>query len=183
MRDLNFLGIRRWHNRPFPKFTNAAVLAFEKYFGVDLPRDYVEFLRFANGGTLEMREYADPVTGSVGGLDNFYGLGNSEEAQRAEANGTLDYGNLWGETTFFKLHLLTEGVGVPFGSDGGGNRLFLDYRDPAICVSRFVIATRAAYRIAPTFDKFLDMLHAETDFAKGKRIGLDHEVRIAEPDQ
>ena len=165
MRDLNSLGIRHpRYRKSFPPITDAGIRAFERYFGINLPADYVEFLHFTNGGTPRTREYDDPVTGGVGGFDYFYGLGSAEENERIERTGKWDYGNLWGETRSFNRHLLTgdRTFGVPFAADGGGNTLFFDYRQASRCVSQFVLATRLTYQLFPTFSDFLDMLHPPT---------------------
>jgi hypothetical protein len=168
MRDPGTLGVKPFgKRRPFPQVREESIREFEKAFGVALPKSYLQLLRFANGGSLALCEYDDPVMGGKGGVNDFYGVGSRLEDKVAEATGTWDNGNLWGETRMFKRHMLAEG-GVPFARDGGDNQLFLDYRERAQpFVSRFILSGRLAYRLAGSFDEFIDMLHEKTRLADG----------------
>ena len=150
MRNLTELGFREWNKRPFPRFTDATLRSFEEHFAIRLPDDYLSFICFANGGTFDICQYDDPVTGGIGEVNDFYGLGSRESNEKASTNGKWEYGNLWGETQSFNMYLLKgdRTTGVPFARDGGGNKLFLDYRGTNVSVSRLVSATHATYRLA-----------------------------------
>jgi hypothetical protein len=167
MKDLRSLGIKPFgKQRPFPKVSEEAIREFEKAFNVVLPDSYLKLLRFANGGSLELCEYDDPVTSGIGGINDFYGVGDRKENEKAEAMGKWEYGNLWGETMAFKKYMLAQG-GIPFARDGGDNQLFFDYRELSPpCISRFILSGRTAYRLAESFDAFVDMLHAKSSLPK-----------------
>jgi hypothetical protein len=161
MRDLTALGARPFgKNRPFPAFAESALREFELAFHVQLPAEFVRFLRFANGGALELCVYDDP-SGGIGGINDFYGIGRREDDNQAATGGSWEYGNLWGETRAFRQYQF-QGSGIPFATDGGGNKLFLDYREESPCVSRLIAATLSTYRVAASFEKFLDMLRGKT---------------------
>lgn len=179
MRDLSQLGIKGFGERPFPAITDASVFDFERAFHVSLPRAYVQFLRFANGGSLELCVYDDPVSGGPGGINDFYGLGNREDDERARSLGKWDYGNLWGEARIFRK--FSPQPGIPFARDGGDNQLFLDYSEEIIRVSRLIFATKACYHIAQSFEEFLDLLRTRptVDRVRSK----NHEVRVRLPNK
>lgn len=158
MRDLMELGLKKYGNRPFPPFSDAQLREFEASFGVKLPADYISFLRFANGGTSRLSVYDDPAM-EWGEINDFYGLGRREGDEAAAKEGKWETGNLWGETRAFKIHLQQDRA-VPFGRDGGGNRLFINFRQADCGVSRLIVATRKDYRIAASFEEFIDMLRA-----------------------
>jgi len=185
MRDLSALGARPWAGRPFKGFPDAVLRDFESIFAISLPGDYVQFLRFANGGILDVCEYVDPVTNGIGVLNDFYGLGSRGTNEEMSKTGKWQYGNLWGETRSFNLNLLKGGrtLGVPFARDGGGNKCFLDYRDSLPCVSRLVVSTLHQYQLAPTFSAFLDLLRPATrqsnELVKGQK---SHKFRLGNPD-
>jgi hypothetical protein len=65
MRDLTTLGVKRYGMRPFPVFTASLLQESETVFPVKLPSDYIEFIRFANGGVLDACDYKDPSTGGL----------------------------------------------------------------------------------------------------------------------
>ena len=157
MRDLTQLGFRRYGGRPFPPFSDEMLHTFEAAFGVKLPDEYVQFLRFYNGGTLAMSAYDDPAMGE-GEFNDFYGLGNRESDDKAAAAGKWEYGNLWEETRIFRTYLLS-GRGVPFAQDGGSNQLYLDFSDVGAPINRLIVATKKSYPIATDFGTFVDMLH------------------------
>jgi len=109
-----------------------------------------------------MCEYDDKVTGGRGGINDFYGLGNRGADAEAATHDRWEFGNLWGETRVFHAHIAGP-IGVPISRDGGGNQLFLDYReDRTPCVSRSIIASRQFYRVAASFSELLDMLQLPT---------------------
>jgi SMI1 / KNR4 family (SUKH-1) len=95
VRDFRTLGIKPFgKQRPFPKFSDESLREFEAAFSITLPDSYVQFLRFANGGTLELYQYNDPATGGIEGINDFYGLGSRAEDEKAGASGKWEYGNL-----------------------------------------------------------------------------------------
>ena len=159
MRDLMGLGLRRYGSRPFPAFSDADITEFEKAFSSPLPSDYVQFLRVANGGTLDLCEYTDAMTLACGSINDFYGLGSRRKDEATAADGKWDIGNLWGETRVFRA-LLFGGIGVPIARDGGDNRLFLDFCVSPPVVKRLIVATRSTYNLAQNFAELVDMLHA-----------------------
>jgi len=174
MRDLRELGVAAFGKRPFPVITDAALREFERAFDVSLPASYVQFLHFANGGTLKLQEYDDPETGGIGGINDFYGLGSRDDDERARLSGKWDYGNLWGERRMFRQ--LCPKAGVPFARDGGDNQLFLDYSEPDVRVSRLIFETRTPYVIAQSFELFLQMLHLRSP--RPGRTRSSHTVRF-----
>jgi hypothetical protein len=171
MRDLTELGIKPYGTRPYPSFTDASLREFEDAYDVQLPPEYLKFLRFANGGALEVSEFTDPSTGQIGGINDFYGLGNRDNDERAAIDGKFDHGNLWGGTRIFRTQF--KHAGVPLARDGGGNRLFLDYRIDPACVTRLILATQQVYQIAPSFEQFLALLRPRTRLPK-----RNHRVQI-----
>jgi hypothetical protein len=160
MRDVSELGIKEFGSRPFPAVTEVSLREFECAFDVNLPESYVQFLRFANGGTLQMREYENPSTGERGGVNDFYGLGSREDDERALSLGKWDFGNLWGEARVFRE--FSPKPGIPFARDGGGNQLYLDYSQEIIQVSRLIFESKSSYHVAQSFEQFLDLLRIES---------------------
>ena len=180
MRDLTKLGIGAFGNRPFPSISEEALREFERAFDVSLPVSDIQFLRFANGGTLKVSDYDDPTTGGRGGINDFYGLGSREDDERALSLGKWDYGNLWGETRIFSK--VSPKLGIPFARDGGDNQLFLAYSEEIVRVSRLIFASRTCYRIAQSFEQFLDLLQVKSSApaSKGKR-SITRAVRLRLP--
>ena len=49
MRNLAELGFRKFGSRPFAPLVDNELREFEATFGISLPADYIQFLRFAMG--------------------------------------------------------------------------------------------------------------------------------------
>lgn len=74
-RHLAELQFKCYGTRPFPPFSDEALYAFQATFGVELPTDYVHFVRSHNGGAAALDMYNDPIVGGMGQVNDFYGLG------------------------------------------------------------------------------------------------------------
>jgi hypothetical protein len=159
MRKLEDVGLRaRWRGQ-YPLPTDSQIQQFEAEFGLNLPEDYVRFLKYLNGGRRpRLAHYVDPASGGIEGVEEFYGLGSKEadDAARRPNSRLWDAGNLWGETRMLRDVFGIQGV--PFAGDGGGNRLFLAYDARPSKICRLIIATRRTHDIAHTFAEFVDML-------------------------
>src|SRR5438270_626624 len=121
MRDLSELGIRPRRRNPYPAASVAQIAEFGRHFGISVPKSYAAFLMFANGGLPTLSVYDDP-NGGIGGVNDFYGLGQKSCDDQAAAIGKWDIGNLWGETRV--LRPLIGEMAIPFARDGGDNQLF-----------------------------------------------------------
>ncbi len=90
--------------------------ALEKNFGLIIPQEYLDLLRFSNGGHPELDCY-DPngqEDESSFAVNKFFHLDGDRDA----------FNNLWRETAVWRPYI---GDGsLPIASDGGGNILFLD---------------------------------------------------------
>ncbi|MGD0463216.1 MAG: SMI1/KNR4 family protein [Tepidisphaeraceae bacterium] len=162
MREFKELGVKPYgKRRPFAAFADDVLHEFEVAFDIRLPHSYVQFLRFSNGGALELAEFDDPVSGAVGGITNFYGLGSREDDETAAREGRWDFGSLWSETRAFRQYQFS-GRAVPIGENDCGDRVFLDFQVEPPRISQFFASTKATYPLASTFEKFLDMLHEKT---------------------
>lgn len=155
MRDLTELEIHPRRTKVYPPATEDQILAFERHFEVTLPGSFRTLLRFVNGGRPRLRVYDDPNGGS-GEIEDIYSLGSQAEAEKDALEGKLDLYNLWAETAVWRPHLGIQGV--PFGSDGGDNQLYLDCSTSPAQVKRMINATRKKYLIASSFESFVDML-------------------------
>ena len=79
MRELTELSIKPIGNhRPFRFPTDDNIREFEKVFGVKLPDDYIQFLRFKNDGTPKMN-FLNAGKGYT--LNDFFGLGDPQDIE------------------------------------------------------------------------------------------------------
>src|SRR5262245_52633494 len=94
---------------------------FEMYFGVELPGDYVKFLRHSNGGHPELDAYVplESTDSELEGVSHFYYLDDDQQGLEG----------LWGETKVWR-DVLSPDI-VPIADDGLGNQILLSFdQDP-----------------------------------------------------
>jgi hypothetical protein len=176
MIDFTELGPKPSKNRPFAAFSNVLLNEFETTFGIVLPNEYVDFLRFQNGGKLDLSEYEDENAGTFGRVSDFYGLGSRADDEAERACGRWQFSNLWGETRMFRE--LFGILGVPIARDAGDNQLFLDFRNEPPSIGRMVFAEKRSYRLADTFNEFLGKLRARNPLTRHKQNSGQRQLKI-----
>lgn len=132
----------------------AEILAFEKFSGVNLPKDYCGFLLKNNGGRPHPRFF--PIIGfggnSFGQVQDFFGIGDS----------FVSCDLSWNLTSYRKNLGLDF---LPIACEDGGNLICICVAEPLkgwvvywdVSVERPGI-NRGIYKIAKSFDGFLDLL-------------------------
>ena len=152
MRNLHELNINEGGEpvrRPPP--SDAALGHFERRFGLSVPDDLVQLLKFSNGGHPELN--ALDADGEFA-VDTIYHLAEEEEDDDTES---LEFATeQW--RPILGIHAL------PFARDGGGNQFFLDLAasPPAvkICLhdEEFKVVP-----LAPSFEDFVARLKVDPD--------------------
>lgn len=146
-----------WDSPP-EKPANAAMLrAIEHATNCHFPADFRAMFLTMHGGTPACRSFAyqDPDIGTVGAaIGTFLSLDPTSPIYIPRVISTVDAG------------ILPRGV-IPFGEDGGGDLMALDFRTSAEAPSVVYVALadadedgsgRNVYLLAPTFSAFLSML-------------------------
>lgn len=152
MRNLDEIGIRQRPSvgsRGAP--TDLEIAEFERALSVQLPADYVNFLRFCNGGHPRLEFCPLGASDSNWGVcaSIFYFLNSSEKDQTE---------NLWYESELHKA-LLGDGL-VPIADDGCGNLIVLDCGESPPSVKTLIddTASNGLTQVAPTSADLVDML-------------------------
>lgn len=156
MRDLSELNINvggKPVRRRAP--TRDDIESFQKHFGIRLPEDYLDLLRFSNGGCPEL-DCIDPV-GRPGAeriaVNHFCYLDDDER--------WVDW-SLWQATEEWRPVLGKNSF--PFARTGCGDPIFLDLRTSPPSVKRCIHDDCfAIVGIAPSFEVFIDGLFADPD--------------------
>ncbi len=156
MRDLSELGLTPHVKGKQPKLKLAAIRDFEIYFGVILPKEYVQFLLFRNGGSPKLRCYK-VQNGVDGRLGRFFYLGEPETQPARPVRDGWDSENLWAETRVRRPLIGTRGV--PIASNGGGDIVFLDYTADSPSVAELGGDDRLTRKVAVSFPDFIDSLY------------------------
>lgn len=133
--------------------SNEEINNFEKLLGVKLPEDYLEFLRFSNGGHPELDSFLPENADADNrwAINRFYSLGAGYEPEDLK----FVYDNwksILGERCF------------PIAADGGGNQLYLDMANGGcvgICIHDQGFKRRLA---AESFSEFIDKLERNTEY-------------------
>lgn len=150
MRNLSELNINEC-GKPVGRATpsDRVIDAFESYFSLKLPLDYVALLRYANGGHPELDTF-EPV-GRPGtarwAVNRFHYLNEDKNSPSS----------LWKATETWQ-HILGRDA-LPFASDGGGNLFFLDLKTtPAVVKVCIHDENFRVVDLAPSFEVFIDGL-------------------------
>jgi cell wall assembly regulator SMI1 len=154
MRDLSELNLNEGGEpvkRPPP--SRDVIAAFEREFGVTLPADYLDLLRFSNGGCPELDVPTLP-DGSLSdcSVDRFYHLDEDRE----------DGSSLWRTTRDWRAVLGDKKI--PFADDGTGNEFVLDLNQEPASVS--ICLHEEGFELeplAPSFAAFIDSLDIDPD--------------------
>ena len=158
MRNAKDLGWRpRWSD-PFGPPDAANMRDFERAFNLRLPKEYREFLKECNGGRLQAR-YVNADGRTLCEINDLFGLGSRKRDDLARGKSSWDQLNLWGEVRVFRRALGEQCL--PIAKDGGGNLIYLDLTTDPASVWRYVVSEQERYRLAPSFEAFLDMLSTE----------------------
>lgn len=151
MRDLKELKIRSYGNsRPYAPPTKELIGEFQLRFGVKLPPEYAEFLKFKNGGSPTMDRLS--VGGTTYAVNDFYGLANSEPPQDV-----WDEGNLWFETRLWREAVLGSSD-VPIARDSGGGQFYLSCTDRNAPVHFIRRESGTSIQLSRSFEAFIDGL-------------------------
>jgi len=130
------------------------IQAFQTYFRVELPDEYLHLLRYSNGGHPEL-DSIQPI-GSCGtawwSVDHFYHL-DADDSSAA---------SLW--VAMERWRPILGATAIPFAADGGGNQFFLDLSvsppTVKVCVHDECCST---VDLAPSFGAFIDALARHPD--------------------
>jgi hypothetical protein len=139
-------------DRPPP--TVEIVSAFEREFNVSLPLDYLEFLKFSNGGYPGLDSLRDPDTGDLSGwyIEVFYHLSDDQ----------TDSNSLW--LSMRNCRWMLEGNHIPFGIDGTGNIFILDTSTtPATVLVCDMDDNRELIKLASSFEDFINRLEIDPE--------------------
>ena len=130
---------RKAHWDRVPPASESAIQALVEQSGVDLPQDYLAFLRFSNGGD-----------GHIGIEPGWFQIWPAEEV--VETN------------QFFELEEELPGF-FAFGGNGGGELFAFDMRGPQpwpiVMVPRTPLEAEFAVKIADDFLAFADAIGRE----------------------
>ncbi len=134
--------------------TTTHIAAFQTMFGVVLPKEYLDFLRYSNGGHPELNSFR-PVGLSedvLCGISRFYFLNDGQE----------DLEGVWAATKAWRAALGRDIVSI--GDDGGGDQILLsfDQTTPRVEFCIHDEGMRIA-RVADSFAEFVDMLTEDPD--------------------
>jgi hypothetical protein len=156
MRDLKEININDGGGRPVKRLppTDDMIKEFEDYFGVKLPREYIELLRFSNGGGPEVdciKQMGDENAIEVA-VNRFHYLDDKK----------LSYGNLWFETAQWRPILGDKAM--PFANDGGGGQFFFDLSSTPASI-KFCVNDPGfdIIDIVESFEAFIDGLYINPD--------------------
>jgi len=155
MRDISELNINEG-GRPILRNSPSQnmISEFEDEFGISLPNDYIRFLKESNGGHPELNLFT-PVGNSDDNhftIDYFYHLTNDDRESLT---------SVWRVTRDWQQKL---GQGcVPFGRDGGGNQLYLDFSSNEAIFLCIHDEDFKKIKVAPSFSAFLDLLEEDLD--------------------
>jgi len=150
--------------------TEAEIAALEGEIGAELPTDFKDFLKVANGGHLEYEVEVD----HPGGRERlvFGGLFSTQRSPSAQSDWETFLGELKAAREAFRLpHQV-----LPIARDGGGSMLFLDLSEAGQGrVVAFVHGlpawtglrqTNAFVDVAPSFSGYVDKLYIPEDLAR-----------------
>ena len=154
MRDLRELNIQPLYGQVNVPPTESSIAEFERTYALQLPEDYLAFLRLFNGGHPELDTVLlDEIEVGAGwAVNHFFSL-DEEKAP---------YISLWWG---IEMHRPTLGPSaLPFAEDGGSNVFFLDVTESPAPVMISVWDRRFdPYVIMPTFEAFIDALQIDPD--------------------
>lgn len=114
MRQLKELNLRR------PKYStinlSRDIEEYERYYSLVLPKSYIDFLKYCNGGRTPRGYMQISEASSIKEftVNDFYGLSSKS---------LEDSCNLWEVTKIWQPIIGTKTI--PFGADGGGNVFLL----------------------------------------------------------
>lgn len=134
--------------RPPPSLQDIA--DFESTFGVKLPAEYLEFLKFANGGHPFRGWFSPSGYGGYWDVNLFYHL----TSDRNEDLG------LWSETKTWQ-HYATYPI-IPIADDPCGDQIVLAY-DTLVPNVKLIIEGSLMVDVAPSFEAFIDLLEFPVD--------------------
>jgi len=138
--------------RPAP--SDADISAFESHFGVRLPDEYVQLLRYSNGGhpELDSIQPAGRPEAERWSVGHFYYLSPDHTGTRSLWRAVETWRPILGERA------------LVFAADGGGNQFFLDLsKSPApvaVCVHD---ESFAVVSLTSSFAQFVDALSTDPD--------------------
>ncbi len=156
MRNLAELKLTNSGGRPVDRAppTAEVISAFEREFNVSLPPEYLEFLKYSNGGRpeLDVLREADSDDFSDWAVEHFFHLSGDQ---------TDPYG-LW--STMRNCRWMLGEKDIPFAMDGLGNYFVLDTSTtPAEVLVCDMDDNREFIELAPSFEEFIDRLDFEPD--------------------
>lgn len=118
-----------------------------------IPRDYIDFIRVADGGHPEVGSFNLPGTDERNVLDAdvFYSWGDSRGRNIRLA--IERWGKALGENA------------LPIGQDGGGNQIYIDLTSESGSIWIYLHDEgQARIKVADTFEQFIAMLRINPDF-------------------
>jgi hypothetical protein len=133
--------------------TTQQISEFETAFHLRLPPDYIELLRFANGGhprccSFTTHGIRDKVCWDV---NLFFFLNDDTSALTS----------LWRQTSEWHAHFAT--TEVPIADDPCSNVILLSYDTPVPNVKVYVLDGNRYLDVARTFGEFVDSLEMTSD--------------------
>ncbi|MBI5550235.1 MAG: SMI1/KNR4 family protein [Desulfobacterales bacterium] len=154
MRDLNELRINEGGAaviRPAP--SENQLKEFQDRFKLFLPKEYIELLRYSNGGSPELDCFRIKRSDSneSWGINRFYHLDDDKHSHE----------NLWKATEDWQK-VLGASI-VPIADDGGGNQICLDMSNNGevfLCLHDYGFKKIG---IAQSFVEFIDLLEEDPD--------------------
>jgi cell wall assembly regulator SMI1 len=132
--------------------TKAGIRNFEKKFGVVLPKDYLTFLQFSNGGEPELNAFVpnDSDYELTIEVDAFYYLNDADERECASS--------LWNET-LERRHFLGKAA-IPIGHTTMSYPIYLSYESdpPCVKIMRGWGAPNEVRRVIHVADSFSELI-------------------------
>ena len=154
MRNLGELNINEGGKKISRKPpTDKEIKEFEKEIGVKLPLEYIQLLKYSNGGHPEVDCFVPKgsTPDDTWGVNDFFYL-NAEKDR---------FGNIYYEIGRWRSALGKKAI--PFASDGGDNQFFLNFKNNPPSVEILVHDNFRTIKAADTFEEFIDMLTYDPD--------------------
>lgn len=153
-------NFRKWYSQGTEIDNLEAILAFEKGYNIKFPQEYINLVRFHDGGTLEKNIFIYQKEREVDANGIGFFLPWRKETLELEGEYIIDQIN--NPPEFFPKGL------IPFAPDGGGNYICFDYRNcqenpPIVFWHHEVEENEGVFPLANSFEKFVDSLKSKDE--------------------